>query len=55
MSYGGGHYSLWHHLQSGDIFCRDSIHYRSFKDDLIPEDKREQKEILIKDLHLTTL
>ncbi|PHB05544.1 DDE transposase [Bacillus wiedmannii] len=49
------YYSLWHHLQSGDIFCRDSIQYRSFEDDLIDEDKWEQKETLIKDLHLTTL
>ncbi|MED0906624.1 DDE transposase [Bacillus cereus] len=49
------YYSLRHHLQSGDIFCRDSIQYRSFEDDLIDEDKWEQKEALIKDLHLTTL
>ncbi|MED1405515.1 Tn3 family transposase [Bacillus mycoides] len=49
------YYSLWHHLQSGDIFCRDSIQYRSFEDDLIDEDKWKQKETLIKDLHLTTL
>ena len=49
------YYSLWHQLQSGDIFCRDSIQYRSFEDDLIDEDKWEQKEALIKELHLTTL
>lgn len=49
------YYSLWHHLQSGDIFCRNSIQYRSFEDDLIDEDKWKHKETLIKDLHLTTL
>lgn len=49
------YYSLWHRLQSGDIFCRDSIQYRSFEDDLIDEDKWEQKESIIQDLHLTML
>lgn len=49
------YYSLWHHLQSGDIFCRNSIQYRSFEDDLIDEDKWGHKETLIEDLHLTTL
>ena len=34
-------------------FCRDSIQYRSFEDDLIDEDKWEQKESIIQDLHLT--
>ena len=36
-------------------FCRDSIQYRSFEDDLIDEDKWEQKESIIQDLHLTLL
>ncbi|WP_113608293.1 DUF4158 domain-containing protein, partial [Staphylococcus aureus] len=49
------YHSLWHCLQSGDIFCRDSIQYRSFEDDLIDEDKWEQKESIIQDLHLTLL
>lgn len=42
-------------MQSGDIFCRDSIQYRSFEDDLIDEGKWEQKESIIQDLHLTIL
>ncbi|UYX55711.1 hypothetical protein M3Y14_30975 (plasmid) [Bacillus thuringiensis] len=49
------YYSLWHRLQSGDIFCRDSIQYRSFEDDLIDEDKWEQEESIIQNLHLTLL
>lgn len=49
------YYSLWHRLQSGYIFCRDSIQYRSFEDDLIDEGKWEQKESIIQDLHLTIL
>ena len=42
-------------MQSGDIFCRDSIQYRSFEDDLIDEDTWEQKESIIQNLNLTTL
>ncbi|AIY72954.1 transposase (plasmid) [Bacillus cereus] len=49
------YYSFWQRLQSGDILCRDSIQYRSFEDDLIDEDKWEQKESIIQDLHLTML
>ncbi|HDR7494943.1 Tn3 family transposase [Bacillus cereus] len=49
------YYLLWNRLQSGDIFCRDSIQYRSFEEDLIDEDTWEQKESIIQNLNLTTL
>lgn len=49
------YYSLWHHLQSGDIFCKDSIQYRSFEDDLLDKGKWKEKEALINDLNLNTL
>lgn len=42
-------------LESGDIFCRDSICFRSFEDDLIDEQQWQQKEMLIEDFGLTSL
>ncbi|EJR60989.1 hypothetical protein IK5_06137 [Bacillus cereus VD154] len=49
------YHSLWHRLQSGDIFCRDSIQYRSFEDDLVDEDTWVHKENMIQDFNLTKL
>ncbi|MEC2862176.1 hypothetical protein P9Y72_03975 [Bacillus cereus] len=48
------YHSLWHRLQSGDAFCRDSIQYRSFEDDLVDEDTWVHKERMIQDFNLTT-
>ncbi|HHL0974080.1 TPA: Tn3 family transposase, partial [Bacillus cereus] len=49
------YHSLWHRLQSGDIFCRDSIQYRSFEDDLVDENTWVHKESMIQDFNLTKL
>ena len=42
-------------LESGDIFCRDSINFKSFEDDLINDIQWQQKEKLITDTGLTVL
>jgi TnpA family transposase len=42
-------------LESGDIFCRDSINFQSFEDDLINDIQWQQKEKLITDTGLTVL
>jgi TnpA family transposase len=42
-------------LESGDIFCRDSINFKSFDDDLINDIQWQQKEKLITDTGLTVL
>ncbi|MGM1589269.1 Tn3 family transposase [Bacillus cereus group sp. BceL221] len=44
---------LRNRLEAGDIFCRDSIRFRSFEDDLINDRQWEQKEMLIADTGLT--
>nr|WP_257143282.1 Tn3 family transposase [Bacillus cereus] len=49
------YHSLWHRLQSGDVFCRDSIQYGSFEDDLVDEDTWVHKESMIQDFNLTKL
>ncbi|MDA1775309.1 Tn3 family transposase [Bacillus cereus] len=49
------YHSLWNRLQSGDIFCRDSIQYRSFEDDLVDEDTWVHKESMIQGFNLTKL
>ena len=38
---------LRNRLEAGDIFCRDSIRFRSFEDDLIDDLQWQQKEKLI--------
>jgi len=43
------------HLESGDVFSRDSIRFRSFEDDLIDETKWKQKDIILKELDLLAL
>ena len=42
-------------LESGDIFCSDSILFKSFEDDLIDDHQWQQKEKLITDASLTIL
>ena len=42
-------------LESGDIFCHDSINFQSFEDDLINDIQWQQKEKLITDTGLTVL
>ncbi|HEY8803638.1 MAG TPA: Tn3 family transposase, partial [Clostridium sp.] len=42
-------------LESGDIFCRDSINFQSFEDDLINDIQWQQKEKLTTDTGLTVL
>ncbi|WP_258034700.1 hypothetical protein [Bacillus thuringiensis] len=49
------YHSLWNRLKSGDVFCRDSIQYRSFEDDLVDEDTWVHKENMIQDFNLTKL
>lgn len=39
-------------LEAGDIFCRDSIRFRSFEDDLIDDLEWQQKEKLMADVGL---
>lgn len=46
---------LRNNLESGDIFCHDSIKFHSFEDDLISDSKWQQKEKLIVDTGLTCL
>lgn len=40
-------------LEAGDIFCRDSIRFRSFEDDLISDLEWKQKETLLAENGLT--
>lgn len=46
---------LRHGLEAGDIFCRESVRFRSFEDDLVPEHQWQQKEALIATTGLTSL
>lgn len=42
-------------LESGDVFCRDSVRFRSFEDDLLNEQQWEAKAALIQATGLTNL
>lgn len=42
-------------VEAGDIFCRDSVRFRSFEDDLIDNDKWQDKEQLIEQTGLKSL
>jgi len=42
-------------LEAGDIFCRDSVHFRSFEDDLLDNQKWQKKEELPIREHLAML
>ncbi|WP_404452705.1 Tn3 family transposase [Virgibacillus necropolis] len=43
---------LRNRLEAGDIFCRESIRFRSFEDDLIDDHQWQQKEKLMADVGL---
>lgn len=45
---------LRNRLEAGDAFCRESIRFRSFEDDLIDDEKWQQKDKLLDDVGLTT-
>ena len=38
---------LRNRIESGDVFCRDSVRFRSFQDDLIDDPQWQQKDALI--------
>jgi TnpA family transposase len=42
-------------LEAGDIFCRDSVRFRSFEDDLLDEEQWQRKEELIASTGLSIL
>ena len=42
-------------LEAGDIFCRNSVRYRSFEDDLLDDVRWQKKEELIAETGLTIL
>ena len=42
-------------LESGDIFCRESVRFRSFEDDLLDDQRWQAKDTLIADTGLPLL
>ncbi|MGE0683287.1 MAG: Tn3 family transposase, partial [Candidatus Binatia bacterium] len=42
-------------LESGDVFCRKSVRFRSFEDDLLTDQQWQQKEQLLRDTDLPLL
>lgn len=42
-------------LEAGDIFCHDSVRFRSFEDDLLDEEQWQRKEELIASTGLSIL
>jgi TnpA family transposase len=46
---------LRHGLEAGDIFCRDSVRFRSFEDDLLDDHQWQRKDQLLVDTGLTRL
>lgn len=42
-------------LESGDVFCRESVRFRSFEDDLLDDHRWQQKEQLLIDTGLSLL
>ena len=42
-------------LEAGDVFCRNSVRYRSFEDDLLDDDRWQEKDKLIAETGLTIL
>ncbi|ETW95400.1 MAG: transposase [Candidatus Entotheonella factor] len=47
--------SLRNGVEAGDIFCRHSVRFRSFEDDLVDHDKWQDKEQLIEQTGLKSL
>ena len=50
-----GYRLLRDNLEAGDIFCRNSVSFRSFEDDLIDDQRWQKKEKLIAETGLTIL
>ena len=46
---------LRHGLEAGDIFCRDSVRFRSFEDDLLSDEQWQYKDKLLAETGLTLL
>jgi TnpA family transposase len=46
---------LSHGLDAGDIFCRDSVRFRSFEDDLVDNERWQNKDQLLNDIGLSLL
>jgi len=46
---------LRHRLEAGDLFCRDSVHFRSFEDDLVGDHQWANKEVLLAQTGLALL
>jgi TnpA family transposase len=46
---------LRHGLEAGDVFCRDSVRFRSFEDDLLDDQQWQDKETLIANTSLPLL
>jgi len=46
---------LRHRLQAGDLFCRDSVRFRSLEDDLVDNQQWQRKEELLAQTGLTLL
>ena len=46
---------LRNRLEAGDIFCHDSVRFRSFEDDLLDEEQWQRKEELIASTGLSIL
>lgn len=46
---------LRNHLESGDVFCRDSVHFRSIEDDVLSDEQWQDKEALIAQVGLPIL
>jgi len=42
-------------LEAGDLFCRDSVHFRSFEDDLVDDQQWANKEVLLAQTGLSLL
>src|SRR6266436_7683449 len=46
---------LRHRLEAGDLFCRDSVHFRSFEDDLLDDQQWANKDVLLAQTGLAIL
>ncbi len=46
---------LRHRLEAGDLFCRDSVHFRSFEDDVLDDHQWANKEVLLAQTGLALL
>jgi len=46
---------LRHRLEAGDLFCRDSVHFRSFEDDVLDDHLWANKEVLLAQTGLALL